>query len=221
MDKDFLSLINYRHILYTIIQYNESNKRIGPILEWSKFNEMSSEIDKAMKTSDKVLLNKLKKDIDDMPNEVHRNAVLSKLSSISSILKGMKAADFDFEDQKGKRRKLSEFRGQPIFIDLWATWCVPCLEQKPEFERLAKKYKNKAIFLSISLDNDKNRWLTFLKNKELVALEGWSSFRSLSMYNLVGIPRYIFIDKDFNIFSLDVSTDFSKVIDDYFSIEAN
>ncbi|WP_104381628.1 TlpA disulfide reductase family protein [Sphingobacterium sp. HMA12] len=219
LDKDFLGLINYRYILYTIIKYNESNKKIEPILEWSKFNELSSGIDKAMKTSDEVLLNKLKNDINGMSNQIYRNAVLSKFSSVSSLMKGNQASDFDFEDEKGKRRKLSEFKGKPIFIDLWATWCVPCLEQKPEFERLAVTYKNKAAFLSISLDNDKNRWLSFLKNKKLIAFEGWSNFRSLSMYNVVGIPRYILIDKDFNIFNLDASTDFSKVIKEYFSIE--
>jgi len=218
LDKDFLGLINYRYILPNIIQFNSGNKRIGPILEWSKFNELSSEIDEAMKTNDETVLDKLKNDINAMPNEIYRNAVLSKLSSVSSLMKGNQAADFDFEDEKGKRRKLSEFKGKPIFIDLWATWCMPCLEQKPEFEQLAKKYKNKATFLSISVDNDKNRWLSFLKNKDLVAFEGWSSFKSLSRYNVVGIPRYIFIDKDFNIFSLDVSTNFSKVIEDHFTM---
>ena len=216
LDKDFLGLINYRHILSTIIKYNENNKNIGPILEWSQFDQLSSEVDNAMKTNDETVLDKLKSDINGMSNEVYRNAILSKLSSVSSLMKGKQAADFDFEDEKGKRRKLSEFKGKPIFIDLWATWCVPCLEQKPAFERLAKKYKNKATFLSISLDNDKGKWLNFLKNKSLVAFEGSSSYQSLSMYNIVGIPRYILIDKDFNIVNLDVSADFSKSIEDYF-----
>ncbi|WP_312191431.1 TlpA disulfide reductase family protein [Sphingobacterium sp.] len=217
LSKDFLGLINYRHILSTIIKYNQDNKKIGPILEWSQFNQLSSEVDKAMKTNDVVVLDKLKNDIEGLSNDLYRNAVLSKLSSVSRLMKGKQATDFDFEDQDGKRRKLSEFKGRPIFIDLWATWCVPCLEQKPAFERLAKKYKNDALFLSISLDNDKNKWLASLKNKELVAFEGWSSFQSLSAYNVVGIPRYILIDKDFNIFNLDISADFSKVIEDYFN----
>lgn len=221
LSKDFLGLINYRYILSTIISYNEGNKKIGPILEWSQFNQLSAEIDKAMKTNDEVVLDKLKNNINGMSNEVYRNAVLSKLSSVSRLMKGNQAADFDFEDEKGKRKRLSEFKGKPIFIDLWATWCVPCLEQKPAFERLAKKYKNNALFLSISLDNDKNKWLSFLKNKELVAFEGWSSFQSLSAYNIVGIPRYILIDKDFNIFNLDVSADFSKVVEDYFDTVGN
>lgn len=215
--KDFLGLINYRHILGTIIKYNEGNKKIGPILEWSQFDKLSSEVDNAMKTNDVEFLDKLKNDINGMSNEVYRNAVLSKLSSISGLMKGNQATDFDFEDEEGKRRKLSEFKGKPIFIDLWATWCVPCLEQKPVFEHLAKQYKNDAHFLSLSLDNDRNKWLAFLKNKELVAFEGWSSFQLLSAYNVVGIPRYILIDKNFNIFNLDVSADFTKVIESYFS----
>ena len=223
LDKDFLGLINYRYILYTIIKYNynESNKKIEPILEWSQFDKLSSEVDKAMKTNDEIGLGKLKSDINGMSNEVYRNAVLSKLSSVSSLMKGKQAADFHFEDEKRKWRKLSEFRGKPIFIDLWATWCVPCLEQKPAFERLARKYKDKSTFLSISLDNDKNKWLAFLKNKELVAFEGSSSYQSLSRYNIFGIPRYILIDKDFNIFNLDVSANFSKAIEDYFDAVGN
>jgi thiol-disulfide isomerase/thioredoxin len=170
-----------------------------------------------MKTDSVVLLNKLKKDINGMPNEEYRNAVLSKLSNVSKLFKGMKATDFDFDDADGNKRKLSEFKGKSIFIDLWATWCEPCLEQKPDFEKLSKKYGDKGIFLSLSLDSNKNRWLTFLKNKEICVTDGWSSFKSLSMYNVVSIPRYIIIDKDFNVFSLDASNSFSNVIEDYFS----
>lgn len=194
----------------------KTKKNIGPILEWSKFDQLGSEVDNAMKTNDEIVLDKLKNDINALSNEVYQNAVLNKISSISSLIKGKQAADFNFEDERHMWRKLSEFKGKPIFIDLWATWCMPCLEQKPASERLAKKYKNKATFLSISLDNDKGKWLAFLKNKQLVAFEGSSSYQSLSVYNIVGIPRYILIDKDFNIVNLDVSEDFSKAIEDYF-----
>ncbi|AIM37974.1 hypothetical protein KO02_15730 [Sphingobacterium sp. ML3W] len=216
-DKKYLALINYRYILSTIIKFNTENRKLKPIIQWSKFSQLSSEIDQAMKTNDVVLLNKLKKDIIGMPNEDYRNAVLNKLSTVSNLIKGMKAVDFDFEDSDGNKRKLSDYKGKSIFIDLWATWCEPCLVQKPDFEKLSKKYKDKGIFLSISLDSDKKRWLTFLKNKEISVIEGWSSFKSLSMYNVVSIPRYIIIDEDFNVFILDAPNSSSKIIQDYFN----
>ena len=66
--------------------------------------------------------------------------------------------DLNFTDSAGKAQKLSQFRGKYVIIDLWATWCQPCLEIRPTFEARERSYKyyQNIQFLSISVDQDKN-----------------------------------------------------------------
>ena len=73
--------------------------------------------------------------------------------------------DLSFTDHAGKAQKLSQFRGKYVIIDLWATWCQPCLEIRPAFEARERSYKyyQNIKFISISVDQDQQRWKNFLK----------------------------------------------------------
>lgn len=125
----------------------------------------------------------------------------AKISQNMKLLPGQPAIDLEMTDVDGNARKLSDFKGKLIYVDLWATWCGPCLQEAPFFEKVSKKYAGKDIvFIPVSADQSREPWLAFLKEhkKELeqfhctdVAMkDGWS---------LYGIPRFILIDKDFNI----------------------
>ncbi len=64
------------------------------------------------------------------------------------------AADFKLEDLNGKTVSLSDFRGKPVLIDFWATWCFPCREAIPEIEKLYKNYSGKGlVVLGVSIDS--------------------------------------------------------------------
>lgn len=52
-------------------------------------------------------------------------------------------------DVDGNEKKLSDFRGKLIYIDLWATWCGPCIQESPAFTALSEKYPD-IEFLQIS-----------------------------------------------------------------------
>ena len=63
------------------------------------------------------------------------------------------ASDFKLQDLNGKTVKLSDFKGKPVLLDFWATWCPPCRASIPGMEKLYKKYSGKGlVVLSISLD---------------------------------------------------------------------
>lgn len=65
-------------------------------------------------------------------------------------LKNMKV-----EDLNSKPVIISEMLGKPIVINYWATWCAPCRQEFPEFEKVKKQWENKITFLMISDETTK------------------------------------------------------------------
>lgn len=69
-------------------------------------------------------------------------------------LQNAKAMDVEFVDFKGKTVKLSDFKGQWVVVNLWATWCPPCVVEMPELVFFHEKYKDKgAIVLGVNYEN--------------------------------------------------------------------
>jgi peroxiredoxin len=75
------------------------------------------------------------------------SAPFHKASKIS------KAPDFKAKLLDGKTFQLSNYRGDVVLLNIWATWCPPCREETPELVNLYKKYRNKDVeFLGVSID---------------------------------------------------------------------
>ena len=74
----------------------------------------------------------------------------------SSETKPTQAFDFTAMDKDGKTVKLSDFKGKKVYINMWASWCGPCMREIPELEKVYQKYKNNKdfVFLSITSPND-------------------------------------------------------------------
>lgn len=120
-----------------------------------------------------------------------------------ALLTGVEAMDFEFEDLDGNRRKLSDYKGSPLFIDVWATWCNPCKALSPAFHELAGKYEGKNIkFIAVSIDKKAAPWKSYLAARPGTGnvLEWHAVDKKFSeAYRISGIPRFILIDKDFKI----------------------
>jgi len=64
----------------------------------------------------------------------------------------------------GDYRKLSELRGKPLIINVWASWCAPCRAEMGSLERLSKRYGGKQFnIIGVSTDDDSNAAANFLK----------------------------------------------------------
>ncbi len=123
---------------------------------------------------------------------------------------GQEAYNFKYENDTGTQVSLSDFKGQYVFIDLWATWCGPCIVEIPYLKQLEEELHNANAYISfitISFDEQKHkqRWKNFLlgnkmKGIQLITNNG-NNNKLKAYYNIKGIPRFILINPQGKIIS--------------------
>ncbi|GGI57619.1 TlpA family protein disulfide reductase [Winogradskyella haliclonae] len=128
-----------------------------------------------------------------------------------NLLKGMPSPKFvNYENNAGGETSLDDLKGKYVYVDVWATWCGPCIGEIPSLKKVEKQYHGKNIeFVSASIDtpNAYDKWKSMIKEKELggtqlLADNAWQS-KFVQDYAIDGIPRFILIDPDGNIISAD------------------
>lgn len=124
-----------------------------------------------------------------------------------NVAPGKPAPDIAMADSNGVVKSLSSLKGNVVLLDFWASWCGPCRGENPNVVRLYNKYKDKGFTVySVSLDNDRKKWLTAIKKDQLTwpshvsELKGWQT-SVLPMYGISSIPFTVLIGKDGNIIS--------------------
>ena len=124
--------------------------------------------------------------------------------------KGILSPKFEnYMDVKGGEKSLDSFKGKYVYIDVWATWCRPCIQQIPYLQTLEKEYHNKNIeFVSISTDESRRsggsweaaekKWRGFIKKKNMTGVQLWSGqdYSFQQAYQINSIPRFILIDPE-------------------------
>lgn len=86
------------------------------------------------------------------PQASQPSSAAPKLSVIDRSHAGETAPAIVFEAASEKKTSLAAFKGRPVLVNLWATWCVPCLAEMPELDALAKANAGKLTVLPISQD---------------------------------------------------------------------
>ncbi|NIJ45993.1 thiol-disulfide isomerase/thioredoxin [Wenyingzhuangia heitensis] len=124
----------------------------------------------------------------------------------ASLQKGDTSPVFDYENYKGGSTKLSDLKGNYVYIDVWATWCPPCIAEIPFLKKLETKFHKKNIkFVSISVDNPnlKDKWKSMIKDKDMGGIQLFSNGDNnfMEAYQITGIPRFILLDTEGNIVS--------------------
>lgn len=110
--------------------------------------------------------------------------------------------DLTFNDGEGRPRKLSEWRGKTVLVNLWATWCVPCRKEMPALDELQGKLGgSKFEVVAINIDTrDPERPRNFLKDANLTRLGFFTDatakvFQELkNVGRALGMPTSVLID---------------------------
>lgn len=134
----------------------------------------------------------------------HRNTAMLQGSKYQALLPGNDAIDFSYPDIDGKVHSLSDYKGKVVVVDVWATWCGPCLKEIPFFKKLKDEFEGReVVFMGISVDKDKFKWEAYVKTENLagIQLRGTDGIRE--SYQIKGIPRFMVFDKAGKIITVE------------------
>lgn len=135
-------------------------------------------------------------------NELYNNVLKKIEAKWGHLQAGMEAPDFSYPDIDSSFHALSDYKGKYVFIDVWATWCGPCLMQQPALEAIEEQYKDNPniVFMGVSIDKNGEAWKKMVTQKDMdgvqVLAEAAFDSKITKGYNISAIPRYIMIDKE-------------------------
>jgi thiol-disulfide isomerase/thioredoxin len=114
-----------------------------------------------------------------------------EVAALTMATAPLRLPDLAFEDADGKPRKLSDWRGRTVLVNLWATWCVPCRREMPALEALQTKLGAPNFeVVAINIDTrDPDKPKKFLKDADLTHLGYFSDSKAKVFQDLKGIGR--------------------------------
>ena len=106
--------------------------------------------------------------------------------------------------KKGDTIQIESLKGKLVYIDVWASWCAPCLEEFPHYDDLKQNLRkpDEVAFVFISVDKDENKWLEKLADSaiptgiHLLEKEGIADTPIQQAFKMWGVPHYILLDKE-------------------------
>ena len=123
---------------------------------------------------------------------------VEKFRERASAIPGAMFPDVAFIDASGKAVKMEQFRGKFVYIDLWASWCVPCCKEVPYLQALEKEIENEDIvFVSISTDSSEDPWHKKMEQLEMHGNQWLNTDGKLcDKLNVSSIPHFLIYDRE-------------------------
>ena len=142
---------------------------------------------------------KLRKPVDQLFLYIITTCLFVVLSSSgTAATKGQMADNFTLKSKSGKNIKLSEYRGQVVLINFWASWCGPCRAEMPMLEELYKKYKGLGfVVLGVNVDDKKSKADALLKKIPVSFPVLYDAEKKVTeLYGVAAMPSSYFVDRD-------------------------
>lgn len=111
------------------------------------------------------------------------------------------ASDITFQDENGNMVSLSSLKGKVVFINFWATWCPPCIQEMPTINELKKSYKDNddIVFLMVDVDHNIEKSTAFMNNKNYDLTVYVPASQIPSDYLNGAIPTTVVLDRNGNM----------------------
>ncbi len=137
-----------------------------------------------------------------------RNSIVALLACVftasslaSSGLEGQQAPDFALKSSSGANLRLSEYRGDVVMINFWATWCGPCRQEMPLLDELYARYQRVGFnLLGVNIDDDSRRAMKMIDELGVSFPVLFDSRKEVSkLYEVEAMPVTVLIDREGNV----------------------
>src|SRR5215213_6622658 len=127
-----------------------------------------------------------------------------EVAALTMATAPLRLPDLTFQDAEGKPKKLSDWRGRTVLVNLWATWCVPCRKEMPALERLQTRLGGPDFeVVAINIDTrDQEKPKNFLREANLTRLGFFNDKEAKVFQDLkavgraLGMPTSVLVDRE-------------------------
>ena len=122
-------------------------------------------------------------------------------SLASSGLEGQQAPDFALKSSSGENLRLSEYRGDVVMINFWATWCGPCRQEMPLLDELYNRYQRVGFnLLGVNIDDDSSRAMKMVSELGVSFPVLFDARKEVSkLYEVNAMPVTVIVDREGNV----------------------
>jgi len=127
--------------------------------------------------------------------------VFAATSLASSDLEGQVAPDFALKSSTGENLRLSEYRGDVVMINFWATWCGPCRQEMPLLDELYTRYERVGFsLLGVNIDDDSRRAMQMIEELGVSFPVLFDARKEVSeLYEVEAMPVTVLVDREGNV----------------------
>lgn len=128
--------------------------------------------------------------------------------------------NFEFMDKEGNTVEFDSFRGKPVVINFWGTWCPFCVMELDDFDKAAAEYGDDVNFLFLDVENDEDMQaenvLAYLEENEFHNIVTYFDYPGYGryMFGINSFPATIYVDSEGNLFNANLgATDYENIVE--------
>lgn len=125
-------------------------------------------------------------------------SVIAATSLAASGLLGQAAPDFALKSSSGENLRLSEYRGDVVMINFWATWCGPCRQEMPLLDELYSRYQRVGFsLLGVNIDDDSSKAMNMVSELGVSFPVLFDARKEVSkLYSVDAMPVTVLLDRE-------------------------